>query len=462
MKRKYCLALTLTMLLPFLMSAATPRYIFMFIGDGMGITPAHAAVNYNRSVLGTTELPLMMTFPYAGQLTTYSANSDVTDSAAAGTALATGHKTNNSMLGMTPDTVAVNSIATILKDRLGYGVGLVTNVAADDATPGAFYAHVPKRYYNDQIDRQFAESQVDFLGGASLKGLYDKDGKSTGALELMQKNGVRYTHSIDSILPTDRRVALMQPSPFNSGNAGYVIDSIPGAISLPDMTQACLDHLMRHTPDGFFMMVEGGNIDHALHANDAYVSITEILNFNNALQVAYDFYQAHPDETLIVVTADHDTGGMSTGNRENGYTAKFKLLKNQKISKEKFSNLCRQWQEENTVPDWEGMKAFLTDNLGFWDTVVLKDKETELIESLYTNMLQGREGADEKTLYNNFTAFSSAVFNTLQSKAAAGFTSGSHTGNPVPIYAIGAGAHLFGRVLDNTQVPKLILDSVLK
>ncbi|MDE6771993.1 MAG: alkaline phosphatase, partial [Muribaculaceae bacterium] len=124
----------------FLSFADAPKYIFYFIGDGMGMAPAMAAATYNRSVLGTAELPLMMTFPVAGQVMTYSASSDVTDSAAAGTALATGNKTVNGMLGVTPDTTAVYSIAGILKDKLGYGVGLVTNVAADDATPGAFYA----------------------------------------------------------------------------------------------------------------------------------------------------------------------------------------------------------------------------------------------------------------------------------------------------------------------------------
>lgn len=117
--------------------SATPKYIFYFIGDGMGVAPAMAAVTYARNVLGQEELPLMMTFPYTGLALTYSASSDVTDSAAAGTALATGYKTNNSMLGMTPDSVPVYSIAKTFKDA-GYGVGLVTNVAADDATPGAF------------------------------------------------------------------------------------------------------------------------------------------------------------------------------------------------------------------------------------------------------------------------------------------------------------------------------------
>ena len=119
--------------------AQAPKYIFYFIGDGMGMAQVLSAQVYNRTVLGNTDPILMMQFPVASQVTTHSASSPVTDSAAAGTALATGHKTDNGMLGVTPDTVAVTSIAKELFDR-GYGVALVTSVPPDDATPGAFYA----------------------------------------------------------------------------------------------------------------------------------------------------------------------------------------------------------------------------------------------------------------------------------------------------------------------------------
>lgn len=125
-----------------MLGATPPRYIFYFIGDGMGMSQAMAAEAYNRTVLNNTTPILMMQFPVASASTTYSASSPVTDSAAAGTALATGHKTRNGMLGVTPDTVSVQSVAKELFDR-GYGVALVTSVPPDDATPGAFYAHVP-------------------------------------------------------------------------------------------------------------------------------------------------------------------------------------------------------------------------------------------------------------------------------------------------------------------------------
>ncbi len=435
--------------------SATPKYVFYFIGDGMGVAPAMASVTYARNVLGQQELPLMMTFPNAGLVLTYSASSDVTDSAAAGTALATGYKTNNSMLGMTPDTVPVYSIAKNFKDA-GYGVGLVTNVAADDATPGAFYAHVPKRYYSEQIDRQFIDSKVDFLAGAALTGLYDREGKSNGIIEAYQQNNISIVHSPEEV-DLSKRIVLLQENPFQDGNTGYVIDSIPGMMTLPVMTKACMDYLTQKTPDGFFMMVEGGNIDHALHGNDALSAITEIYNFNNALQLAYDFMQQRPEETLIVVTADHDTGGISVGNNLNGYVAHFDVLKHQKMSKEMFSDVCKKLLKEGNPGGWPAMQQLLGEKFGFGKEVKLTDAEMGALEKLYRQVFEEKSGEDEKSLYNDFNAFASAVFRTLSNKAAVGWTTGAHTGNPVGIYSVGAGSENFTKVLNNIEIPGLIL-----
>ncbi|MDE5838247.1 MAG: alkaline phosphatase, partial [Paramuribaculum sp.] len=156
--------------------AATPKYIFYYIGDGMGMGQVMSAEAYNRTVYNNSTPLLMMQFPVASVATTYSASSPVTDSAAAGTSLAAGSKTNNGMLGMNADTVNVTSIAKQLFD-LGYGVGIVTSVAPDDATPAAFYAHVPKRSMFYEIGKQAAESGYDFIGGANLRGTKAKDRK---------------------------------------------------------------------------------------------------------------------------------------------------------------------------------------------------------------------------------------------------------------------------------------------
>ncbi len=456
MKRNFLISL-------FLLAVATvygaaPKYIFYFIGDGMGMAPAMAALAYNRAVLGHAELPLMMKFPVAGQVSTYSASSPVTDSAAAGTALATGHKTQNGMLGVTADTIPVVSIAKILKDN-GYGVGLVTNVAPDDATPGAFYAHVANRGMRADVDRQFIDSQFDFLAGAALCGLTDSKGNPTDVLDLYKTNNIRIINGYDEYLadkPDGGRVVLLDKNPFQDGNTGYLIDEIPGMITLEQMTQACLDHLTTVSPDKFFMMVEGGNIDHALHSNDAATAISEVFNFNNALQIAYYFLLAHPDETLIVVTADHDTGGLSIGNDANGYTAHFELLQNQKVSKEMFSDICKSLLNSEKPYTWDEMKAYLEKNFGFWNQVKLNEKETAELQQLFTDVFDRGSSSDEKGLYNNFNAFSSKVFSLMSKKAAAGWTTSAHTGNPVPVYAAGVGSEVFGCFQDNTEIPHKI------
>ncbi|MDE6176228.1 MAG: alkaline phosphatase, partial [Paramuribaculum sp.] len=149
--------------------AAEPRYIFYFIGDGMGMGQVMSARTYAGDVLGRPEAMVMMQFPFAGMLETRSASSTVTDSAAAGTALACGKKTDNGMLGVESDTTSVSSIATILHDA-GWGVGLVTSVAPDDATPGAFYAHVPSRGMFAEIGRHAAQSGFVFIGGSAWRG----------------------------------------------------------------------------------------------------------------------------------------------------------------------------------------------------------------------------------------------------------------------------------------------------
>lgn len=440
--------------------ADSPKYIFYFIGDGMGMGPVMAAETYNRVVLGNDTPILMMQFPVSGACMTYSASTTVTDSAAAGTALSTGSKTKNGMLGMNADTVAVYSMAEVLKDN-GYAVGVVTSVAPDDATPGAFYAHVPKRsqYYN--INRQFADSKVDFLAGASLRGWKDKKGELTDIKDLYKENNIAVLRGFDELTEAGNllqynKVVFLPDKPFDSNEIGYTIDSIPDAFSLQDMTEVCIDYLKKKSPEKFFIMVEGGNIDHALHANDGGAAIIEILNFQKSIEMAYKFLQEHPDETLIVITADHDTGGMSVGNSTLRYATDFGLFANQKVSKEMFSDYCKS-QLQNDAYTWEQMQQYLTDNFGFWNAVALTDEQTEALRQEFTNTFELRKSEDKKSLYASFNAFADNVFRLLNSKAGVGFTTGSHTGNPVPVYAAGAGAELFSNMNNNIEIPEKIL-----
>ena len=433
-----------------------PRYIFYFIGDGMGLSPIMTAQAYNRDILKNDKPLLMLQFPVSSWAMTYSANAPITDSAAAGTALSTGTKTKNGMVGMNPDTVSVTSVARQLKD-MGWGVGIVTTVGADDATPSAFYAHVPYRKMFYDIDMAAAASGYEFIAGAGLGGLKDKDGKPTDVEEVMKQNGVQIIYGPDGIKDIDsRRVLLVGPKDSPSWNVGYTIDSISGALTLPVITQTCLSHLEKQTPDHFFMMVEGGNIDHALHANDGGAAVKEILNFDSALAIAYNFYLAHPDETLIVVTADHDTGGMSHVHSRINLPDQLHVFDYQKVSKEAFSEYCKSLLKNRRVYRWEDMKEYLEENLGLFTHIPVSEEQTENLKKMFTETFEMRNSADQKTLYASFNAFAVEVFNMVNNAAGTIFTTTGHSGNPVPVFAVGVGSDMFRNVNNNIDIPAKI------
>lgn len=360
------------------------------------------------------------------------------------------------MLGMAPDTTNVYSIAVDLA-KLGYGIGIGTTVAADDATPGAFYAHVPNRGMSYEIDTQFATSGVTFLAGAGLRSIKNDKGEYTDVLDRLAANDYQVVYGPNGIkdIKSDK-VVLLSPLGTDPNNAGYTIDSIAGSLNLTQITEACLKQLQKTSPDHFFMMIEGGNIDHALHANDGGAAIKEILNFNEALEVAYRFYQQHPDETLIVVTADHDTGGLSL-NSPKGAKGGLANIDYQRVSKEVFGQYCEGILRSRMVYTWNDMQQYLSDKLGFWSHIKLSDKQTDKLKELFTRTFELRNTDDQKTLYANFNAFAVEVFRIFNDATGLAFTTTSHSGNPVPVYAVGAGADAFKALSNNIDIPRAIL-----
>lgn len=456
---KNCLA-AMTLTIASTAFADAPKYIFYFIGDGMGPVAVNNAQLYKRTVLGDSVPLTMMQFPYAGLSTTYSASSPVTDSAAAGTALATGSKTRNGMLGMNADTVAVNSVAKLLHDA-GYGVGLVTSVAPDDATPAAFYTHVPSRGMFYEIGKDAASSGYEFIAGANLRGAHHKDGRRNDLFDIIEESGMKIVRGTDKLQDvTSRRVMLLSPDTTSMNEIGLVIDSIPGAMILSDMTQACISHLMKNSPDKFFMMVEGGSIDHAGHANDGASSIMETIGFDEALAVAYDFYKQHPDETLIIVTADHETGGLSTASRTLHYWVDFSPLQYQRIAKDTFANWTRSEILSGREFTWPEMKEIISDKLGLYTAVPVDEKEDARLQELFEKNFRQHQGEELKSLYNAYNEFCIELFNYLNRISGIGWTTGDHSGAMVPVYSVGVDAHRFSGTIDNSRIPVTILDIV--
>lgn len=454
MKKILSACLSLFLALSFTLQAQSPKYIFYFIGDGMGPGAVMGADTYLRLVRKQKEPLLMMQFPVASLVTTYSASSPVTDSAAAGTALSTGHKTRNNMFGMDADTVSVRNVAEDLAD-LGYGISLITNVCPDDATPAAFCAHVPAR--TDWYDIAVQASQfpaLKFLAGSMLRGA-KRGGRYTGLYERIAENGMTLVRGAENLPGVNAERIILLNTDTISQNIGYTIDG-PTGNTLDQYFDAALAHMQRVSPDRFFMMVEGGNIDWAAHDDDAATVIREVLAYDRVLRKAYDFYLAHPDETLIIVTADHETGGMSVGQRSVGYNNYPHYVDRQNKSKALFSE--ESWKIINS-PDsitWEDMTAKLRRHLGFFSPTELNADQLRRLQDSFRRTFIEKRGESTSGLYSKHPEFVEVAYTIQNELAGYGFTTPNHSGNPVPLYSIGVGSELFSRPLDNTQIPQII------
>ena len=472
MKRYFWICLYSVLCILYSLSASAEiKYIFYFIGDGMGTNQVLSAEMY-RSVIQGEPLgrvqTLMTTFPFSGHASTYSKSNGITDSAAAGTCLATGSKTNNGILGLDADGNRLTTIAEDLKAQ-GWGIGIMTTVAIDHATPAAFYAHVDKRSDYYKIGKQLCASGFDFFGGAGFHHPQGKhDNKSTNLYRLAEQNGYTIVRSPEearqSIIPSFsgeaaahsiNKLILVQPGDtgmVHGSNLPYAIDRKEGDLTLTQIVSTAIPFLNARY-ERFFMMVEGGMIDYACHADDAATSIGETWDMNDAMQVAYDFYLAHPDETLILVTADHETGGLALGNSD--YTLHLDLLQNQKCSSWVLSDRFTQLFKETSKPKWTDVKRLYRENLGFWDTVKISDDEEDDLKDLYEKACEGK-GKDAKNMYKTINSLGEAGVALLNKKAHIGWTTRAHSAHAVPIFAIGPNAELFSGWHDNSDIVPLL------
>ena len=432
--------------------ANTPKYIFYFIGDGMGLSPIMVTEAYNRTVLNNKEHLQMLQFPVISLATSYSANQHITDSSAAGTALSTGYKTKNYMLGMNPDSVAVYSVAKSLKEA-GYGVGIATTVTLNDATPGAFYGHAVNRNNYYDIALGILDTNYDILAGYTLLGNKNKD-KDTGLYDTIEKAGYKIVKGKDEynkIKNHDKIVLLNKPNKY--GHCGYTVDSTGNEnFNVPYLTQTCIDHLQKNSPDKFFMMIEGGNIDWLGHSNDPGM-IKSILDFDEGVKIAYNFYKQHPDETLILVTADHNTGGMTFGVNGNKLVT-LKNLDYQKISISEFQYYCKKLLESGKKTEWNEMKEFISMNLGLYGAIKVDENDDKAIKESFDNTFNKKDTENVETLYLTYSSFTSEVFKVFCKYTGIGWTTTGHTGDFTPVYAIGVGAEEFSGLNNNIDLPK--------
>lgn len=440
------------------------KYVFYFIGDGMGVNQVNAAETYLGALQGRIGIePLCFpSFPYSSFVNTQSASNGVTDSAAGGTALACGQKTKNGTLGMLKDlTTSISSIADWARQS-GAAVGITTSVAIDHATPAAFYAHVKERHEQYTIGKQLVESGNDFYAGSDFTIPTDPE-YPNGATLYDEANAKGFTIArgyadYQKRAADAKKMILLQSEEASKADRysiPYALDRKETDLSLTDITRAGIDFLMKKQGEknGFFMMIEGGKIDWACHANDL-AFIPELIDMDNAVRVAYDFYKQHPDETLIIVTADHETGGIVLS--RGLYEINLAAVGNQRISIDRLGKeLHKMHDVKGDKFAWNDVKAFLTANFGFWDKLQLTDEQTQRLESAFKKIMDGTS-KDQQTLYQNDDELAAAVRNIMSECAQVGWHVTSHSNGYVPCFAIGAGADQIHGRIDNTDIPKIV------
>ena len=374
---------------------ARAKYVFYFIGDGMGATHVAAAEAYlaqERGVIGMD--PLCFTqFPVMGEATSFSASNIITDSSAAGTALSTGEKTKNGMLCIAPDsTTNLKSISYKIHEA-GYSVGVMSTTPINHATPAAFFGHNVKRGNYYEIGKELPLTGFEFFAGGGLYHPKGKDGDQEVSLYDMIADGgytLAYGYEDFKTKKDADHIVLVQAE-GSEEICPYALGRPEGALTLSQIVEAAITVLERN-PKGFFLMAEGGLIDWTAHSQDLAGTIFEILDFDQAIAVANAFYERHPKETLIVVTADHETGGIALGRKRYNY--------------------------DLTVID------------------KIKNASASTDVEQYMN--------DPKSI------------DSVNEEASIGWTTTSHTGGPVPVWAKGVGSERFAARQDNTDIPKKI------
>ncbi|MHC1712310.1 MAG: alkaline phosphatase [Solidesulfovibrio sp.] len=480
-------------------SGANPKYVFLFIGDGLAMTQRSAAEYFLAARDGKPEPGIvklaMNKLPVQGMTTTYSLNSIITDSGAAGTALACGVKTYNGAIGVDGAKNSVPTVAEKARDK-GMKVGIVSSVSLDHATPASFYAHQHSRnnYYEIALDA--AKSGFDYFGGGGFKDPAGKKSKKEGekqnALEALKAAGYTVADSRQPILDAKPGAKLVALNPELDADKAlpYALDGDKTGLTLAEYTAKGIELL--NNPKGFFFMVEGGKIDWACHANDAAASIADTIAFDAAVAEAVKFAEAHPKETLIVVTGDHECGGLTLGFAGTRYGNYYEYLKSQKDSFEGFTAALAAYKKthdatsakfEDVVPmikesfglivptaaDLEAMKTAPkadenTTSPSDPHGLYLKEFELTAVKDAFARSMQNEKEKSGNEMdyraYGGYEPLAVTLTHILDNKAGIGWTSYSHTGVPVVTSATGPGAEAFSGYYDNTDLAKKIMTAL--
>ncbi|WP_312468836.1 alkaline phosphatase [Neobacillus sp.] len=382
------------------------KNVIFMIPDGYS---ASYATNYRWFKGQETLMDSML----VGMHRSYSANSPVTDSAAAGTAFATGIKTNNGMISTSPKGKELKTILERAEEE-GKSSGLVATSTITHATPAVFASHVASRANEADIAPQLLKNDVDVILGGGKKYFPES------LLNQAKEKGYDYISSKDDLGKADKSKKLIGLF-SEEGMAPELDRNTTNQPSLKEMTKSALD-VLKKDKDGFFLMVEGSQIDWAGHAHDAAWAMKDAEAFEQALAEVIDFAKKDKN-TLVVVAGDHDTGGMSVGGYGQ-YDAKVEVLRNVTATGDFMASKL------------DVTRSNIKDVVKQYSTIDLTESEVQKIKS-----------AQKPSM---------AINEVISERALVGWTSTQHTGVDIPLYAFGPGSDLFRGLHENTDIPGLM------
>ena len=434
-------------------SATAPKYIFFFLADGAGITHMEITRQFNRVVHneGLLIADRIMKEGTLGLVTTDAADSLSTDSAAAATALASGCKAKLGALGMCADGSIPKTAMEIAKEN-GMRVGLLTNAAIYDASPAAFVNHVPNRRNYPAILNRYLELEPDVLFGGGKEQFLPKSqpgsrrSDETDLIAAFAKKGYLHVSNKQELEQAQRGKVL---GLFSLGDMSFEIDRDKQTEpSVYDMTQAAIRLMHNGNSNGFFLFVENENVDTASHQSDIASMIRDYREFDRAVGLAYEFYKKYPRETLILVTSDHETGGL-------GFTLALKDLSSTKLSN----------QVAATVDDLKKLDS-IPISLKKASGILGPTPTSEAIDALMKEYFKGFSLAPDykeaiikrQPISRSIFSFTDPTANALGMMIAnntqAYWLTTAHTNQPVFVAALGAGAEKFSGYQDNADFGK--------
>lgn len=431
-----------------------PKNVIFMIGDGMG--PAYlAAYRYYKDDASTKAVePTIFDQLWVGVATTYpDDHTVVTDSAAAATALSTHIKTYNGAIAVDHDHKPLTTMMEIAKGK-GMATGIVATAQINHATPAAFMAHNKTRKAYNEIANDYVDNKVDGKLVADLMfggGISYFERKDRNLASEFKAAGYQYANNWQDFKNINKLPAMALLSPVGFPSA--LDTNVPQPLA--QMTDKALT-LLGQEKQGFAIMIEGSQIDWCGHANDVACAMGEMQDFDNAIRVAKAFVDKHPD-TLLVITADHETGGLSLGSK-GVYAWKRDVIKGVKQTAAALAKTLVQASPEQLASVWQAQTSLkLTD--AEWTALTAN---VAAIKPAFN----GKDWSKEEDLLEAqaelLEPLAKNIKQLVDQYSQTGWTSGAHTAIDVPVMAYGAGASQFAGFQDNTQIAEKLLKIIEK